>query len=150
MEAWHTWVILAIILFILEIFTPGFIVACFGVGCLAGGLMDYLGFGFGYQIIAFSIVTLILFFTIRPLVVKHLYKTGEPIKTNVDALIDQIGIVDEKIDPKEHTGRVIVGGDNWKAISIDDVVIEKGEKVQVKKIDGIKLFVIPYKPTKEN
>lgn len=149
MEAWHTWVIIAVILFILEVFTPGFVVACFGIGCLAGGLMDYLNLGFGYQIIAFSIVTLFLFLTIRPLVVKNLYKTGENVKTNVDALIDQIGIVDEKIDPIENTGRVIVGGDNWKAISMDDVVIEKGEKVQVKKIEGVKIYVIPYKLKKE-
>jgi len=65
-------------------------------------------------------------------------------------LIDQIGVVDEKIDPIEHTGRVIVGGDNWKALSLNDEVIEKGEKVQVKKIDGVKLYVIPYKSKKED
>ena len=150
MEAWHTWLIIAGILFILEIFTPGFVVACFGIGCLAGALMDYLHLGFEYQIIAFSVVSLVLFFTLRPIVVKHLYKTAEDIKTNVDALIDQIGVVDEKIDPIEHTGRVIVGGDNWKALSLNDEVIEKGEKVQVKKIDGVKLYVIPYKSKKED
>jgi len=150
MEAWHTWLIIGVILFILEIFTPGFVVACFGIGCLAGGLMDYLNLGFGYQIIAFSVVSLILFFTLRPFVVKHLYKTGENLKTNVDALIDQIGIVEEKIDPVENTGRVIVRGDNWKAISLNDEIIEKGERVQVKKIDGVKLYVIPYKSKKED
>ncbi len=150
MEVWHTWIVIAVVLFILEIFTPGFILACFGFGSLAGGLMDYLGLGFAYQILAFSIVSIALFYTIRPFVKKHLYKSGEQVKTNVDALVGQIGIVDEKIDPIEHTGRVDVGGDNWKALSIDDSVIDKGRKVEVKKVEGIKVFVAPYKTKQEN
>ncbi len=112
--------------------------------------MDYLGFGFGYQIAAFSIVSIILFYTIRPIVKKQFYKSGENVKTNVDALIGQVGVVDEKIDPEENSGRVNVGGDNWKAVSVDDVVIEKGQKVEVIKVEGIKIHVAPYKTKQEN
>jgi membrane protein implicated in regulation of membrane protease activity len=144
MEVWQTWIVIAVILLILEIFTPGFILACFGIGCLGGGLMDYLGFGFGFQIAAFSVVSIILFYTIRPIVKKHLYKGGENVKTNVDALTGLVGIVDEKIDPVENTGRVVVGGDNWKAVSVGDVVIEKDQKVKVIKVEGIKVHVTPY------
>jgi len=150
MEVWHTWVIVAIVLFILEIFTPGFVLACFAIGSLAAALMDYLGLGTGYQIAAFSIVSIALFYMIRPLVKKHLYKDGENEKTNVDVLVGLVGIVDEKIDPVEHTGRVNVGGDNWMAVSVDDSAIEKGKKVEVKKVEGIKVFVAPYKTKQEN
>jgi membrane protein implicated in regulation of membrane protease activity len=145
MEVWQTWIVVAVILFILEIGTPGFILACFGIGCLGGALLDYLGFGFGYQISAFCVVSIVLFFTIRPIVKKHFYKNGENSKTNTDALIGLVVLVDEKIDPSDDSGRVKVGGDNWRAVSIDNIILDKGSKVEVKKVEGTKVFVTLYK-----
>jgi membrane protein implicated in regulation of membrane protease activity len=141
MEDWQTWVVAGVILLIFEIFTPGFVTACFGIGCLVAGLASYLGFGYIVQIIIFCAVSLGLFFTIRPFVKKHLYKTSESIKTNTDALIGLVGLVDETIDPATDSGRVIVGGDNWRAISFNNVLIEKGKKVVVKKVERTKVFV---------
>ena len=141
MEDWQTWIVAGVLLLIFEIFTPGFTTACFGIGCLIAGLASYLGFGYIVQIIIFCAVSLGLFFTIRPFVKKHLYKTGEKVKTNVDALIGLVGMVDETIDPTNDSGRVKVGGDDWRAISIDNIVIEKGKKVVVKKVQGTKVFV---------
>jgi len=141
MKDWQTWVVAGVLLLIFEIFTPGFVTACFGIGCLIAALASYLGFGYIVQIILFCAVSLGLFFTIRPFVKKHLYNTGENIKTNVDALIGLVGMVDETIDPANDSGRVKVGGDNWRAISIDNIVIEKGKKVVVKKVEGTKVFV---------
>jgi len=150
MEVWQTWIVVAVALFILEIFTPGFILACFGFGCLGAGMMDYLGFGVIYQIAAFSIVSFILFLTIRPIVKKHLYKRNDNTKTNVEALIGQIGLVDETIDPADESGRVRVGGDNWRAISLDNKIIEKGNKVEVQRVEGTKVFVTLHKTNQEN
>ena len=141
MEVWQTWVVVGVILLIFEIFTPGFVTACFGIGCLAAGLASYLEFGYIVQTVIFCVVSVVLFLAIRPLVKKHLYKTGENIKTNVDALIGLVGLVDETIDPNTDSGRVRVGGDDWRALSFDDVLIEKGKKVVVKKVEGTKIFV---------
>jgi membrane protein implicated in regulation of membrane protease activity len=141
MEVWQTWIVAGVILLMFEIFTPGFVTGCFGLGCFAAGLADYLGFGYIVQTIVFCVVSLGLFWTIRPFVKKHLYKTGENIKTNTDALIGLVGLVDETIDPDGDSGRVRVGGDNWRAISSDNVLIEKGKKVVVKKVEGTKVFV---------
>lgn len=141
MEVWQTWVVAGVILLIFEVFMPGFVTGCFGVGCFAAALASYFGFGYIVQTIVFCIVSLGLFLTIRPIVRKHLYNTGDTAKTNVDALIGLVGLVDETIDPDGDSGRVKVGGDDWRAVSLDDVLIEKGKKVVVKKVEGTKVFV---------
>ena len=36
MEIWHIWIIVALVLVIVEIFTTGFAVVCLAVGCVGG------------------------------------------------------------------------------------------------------------------
>ena len=62
-------------------------------------------------------------------------------KSGVQALIGREAIVAETIDAQKGTGRVIIDGDDWKAVS--DMVIDKGQKVIVKSIDSIILTVTP-------
>lgn len=149
LEAWHIWVIVAIVLFIAEIFTPGFLLACFGVACLAAGLVSFFGLRIEVQIITFSISTIVVFFGIRPFMLKYFYSSAAKIKTNVDALVGKTGIVSERIDPNTNKGRVIVGGEDWKGVSIDETVIEVGEKITVVKVDGTKLLVKHLSKEKE-
>ena len=141
MELWHIWVIAAIFLFILEIFTPAFVVACFGVGCLASAAADYFGADIKWQIGIFSLATAVVLFGIRPVFLNYCYSRASDVKTNLDALVGQIGRVSEKIDPVADTGRVKVGGDDWKAISTDEGNIEIGQKVKVVKVESTKVFV---------
>jgi len=141
MEIWHVWIIVSIALFIAEIFTPGFVLACFGIACLISGLVSFFELGFKIQIITFSVSTLIVFFGIRPLFLRHFYSSQGKTKTNVDALVDKAGLVLEKIDPAVSKGRVMVGGENWRGISVDEAVIEPGEKIVVVGVEGTKLLV---------
>jgi membrane protein implicated in regulation of membrane protease activity len=39
------------------------------------------------------------------------------------------------------SGRVLVGGDDWKAIAEDGAGIDRGEAVEVIRIEGNKVFV---------
>ena len=99
MELWHLWIILGVIFLIIEIFTPGFIVATFGLGCFVAAIPAYLDAHFLWQLLAFSVATVIFFLTVRPLYLKYLYPKDKQIPTNVDALVGQIGIVLEPISP---------------------------------------------------
>lgn len=141
----HIWCVIGIILIISEILTPGgFVLACLGISCLVAGFSYYLNFGFIGQIINFCISSLILFFSIRPLFRKYFLRSGKIIKTNIDALIGKMGIVSEKIDPISGEGRIIIGGEDWKGISINDTVIEKDDRVIVVEVSGTKLIVKKY------
>lgn len=140
-EVWHIWIIAAVILFIVEIFAPTFISICIAIGCLASGLFSYFDYGIKIQTIIFFIGTSASFFGVRPLMLKYAYKEGRGIKTNVDALIGKIGRVTIKIDPNKDEGRVIVDGEDWRAISEGNIIINSGEKIEVIKVDSTILIV---------
>ncbi|MDR3566595.1 MAG: NfeD family protein [Syntrophobacteraceae bacterium] len=138
---WHIWVIVAIILLLLEMFAPAFVLASFGVGCLAASIAAGVSLGIKIQIVAFIAGTLGAFFGVRPIFSRYCYKASSGVKTNVDALIGKTGRVTETIDYELNAGRVVVGGDDWKAVTQDGTVIEKNSKVEVVRVEGSKLYV---------
>jgi membrane protein implicated in regulation of membrane protease activity len=132
---WHWWMYVAVLFFIIEVFTPGFIVACLGLGSLVAAITAYMGYNIDAQFIAFSASTLISLFLIRPL----LYKKGEKqdkIKTNTEALIGRVGSVSETIDNSSKRGRVLIDGDQWKSSSHNNEIIELNAQVEVISIDS--------------
>ena len=48
-----------------------------------------------------------------------------------------------------NSGRVVVGGEDWKGASLDEAVIAQGEKVTVVKVEGTKVLVKPTSETRE-
>lgn len=137
MEAWHIWVIIALIFVIVEIFTAGFAVVCISFGCIFGAVVSAFDLGLQWQLLAFALGTALTFFTVRPFVQKLLYKKSHEVKTNVDALVGRRAIVTERIAGELHPGRVKVDGDDWKAISLNGEVIEKDEAVVITSINSV-------------
>ena len=138
---WHIWLSAGIVLLIAEVFIPGFLVACLGIGCFATSITASLTDNIKIQLAVFSIVTLAVLFLLRPVVMKYFYSKESRIKSNTDALIGKKGIVTEKINPQLSKGRVKVSGEDWWGFNIDDEIIEKNTRVIVERIEGTKLFV---------
>lgn len=135
------WFVIAIVLVILEIVTAGFGAICFAIGAVASGVTALLGGGFLWQISIFIVVSLLTFIFLRPVILKFFDKRSKNTKTNAEALVGRIALVSETIDPVAHTGRVAIDGDDWKAVSEEGVLIEKGKEVVVVAIDSIVLTV---------
>jgi len=132
---WHWWMYAAILLFILELFTPGFILACLGVGAVTASFLAYIGFNLDTQLIGFAVTTLLSLFIIRPI----LYKKGaaqDKIKTNTDALINRTARVTEEINWEVNSGRVSIDGDIWRAKSSSEEIIIVNEHVIVESIES--------------
>ncbi|MFZ4549982.1 MAG: NfeD family protein [Bacteroidales bacterium] len=140
-EIWHIWIIIAVVLFIVEIFTPAFLAACLAIGCIFAGIFSSMNFGIKIQLIAFSIGTVISFFGIRPFILKYGHKKSGDLKTNVHALVGKIGKVTVTIDNSQNQGRVTVEGDDWKAETENNEILNAGEKVEILKIDSTILTV---------
>ena len=100
---WHWWAGLAIVLLIAEIFIPGFFLVCFGFGCVGASAMAALGLGPTAQLIAFSLLSLVAFFTIRPLLMKRMWK-DPGVRTNMDALLGQTRPRDAGLRPGTSLG----------------------------------------------
>lgn len=138
---WHLWIIAAIVLFIVEMLIPAFVLASLGAGCLVSSLAAALHLGMAAQIATFSAGTLVSFFGIRPFVMKYCYKASPGVRTNVDALVGKHGRVTEDIDDISGSGRVLVGGDDWKAVAPGEGAIGKNAKVEIVGVEGVKLHV---------
>lgn len=137
MQAYQIWLIAAILLLIFEICSATFGAICFAIGAGFSALAAGLGANITWQIIIFVVVSLLTFIFLRPVVMRFLERKSKDVKTNADAIIGRKGVVSERIDAEQHTGRVAIDGDDWKAVSEDGSVIEKGATVEIVKLDSI-------------
>ena len=142
MTTWQIWLLIAAVFVVIEIFTSGFAVACFSVGCVFGAILAACDLSLTWQVVAFAIGTFLAFVLIRPVVMKYLDKktNNDHIKTNMDNIIGKTAVVTERIE-ENGFGRVKIDGDDWKAQTTDGVTVEVGEKVQIESYESIILTV---------
>jgi membrane protein implicated in regulation of membrane protease activity len=137
MEAYQIWLIAAIALVIFEICSATFGAICFAIGAGFSALAAGLGAGVTWQIVIFAVVSLLTFIFLRPFMLKFMDRKSKDVKTNAEAIIGRKGVVSERINAEQHTGRVAIDGDDWKAVSEDGSIIEKGSSVEIVKMDSI-------------
>jgi len=142
MEDWLLWFLLAIGLFVGEMFTAGFWLACLAVGAAAAGIVGLIpGVGAAVQGIAFAAASIISMAGLRPRLMQYFQLgPGSDLRTGVDALLGKTGIVTERIGPGL-SGRVKVEGEDWRGASSDATVIEPGTQVTIIQVDGTTLMV---------
>lgn len=132
------WFALALLLFIVEILTPGvFFFSAVGVGAVITGIFLWIFPGrniIGWIIFVGSSILTVYF--VRPMVKKMFVR--QPVKSNVDSLIGQKAFVIEKIVPP-HLGMVKISGELWRAES--NVLVDSGEIVEVVAVEGSHLKV---------
>ena len=143
MEIWQIWVVVALVLIIIEIFTSGFAIACLSVGCLLAAIGAGIELSLAWQFGLFALGTFLGFIFVRPFVLKLMNKNADKnnVATNMDNLIGRKAVVTEKIE-KDGYGRVKIDGDDWKARMDDDEEAEVGEKVTIVSNESIILTVI--------
>lgn len=141
MQLYQIWLIAALALVIFEIFSATFGAICFAIGAGFSALGAGLGLNLTWQIVIFAVVSMLTFIFLRPFMMKIMDRKTKEVKTNADALIGRKALVSERIDAAQHTGRVAIDGDDWKAVSEDGSVIEIGIEVEIVKLDSIILTV---------
>lgn len=143
MTAWHYWLLAGIVLAIAEVFAPGFVLICFGLGAGLVSLGTYLfDLGIELQILVFAVATLLVFAGSRTLFHDILWPPAAAQEhTNVDALVGKTAIVVEAIPAGDGKGQVKAGGEEWTAVSTDGRGAPVGARVEVTGIEGNKLLV---------
>lgn len=142
MTIWQIWLLIAALFVVIEIFTSGFAVACFSVGCVFGAILAACELSLTWQVVAFAVGTFLAFVFIRPIVMKYLDKktNNNGVKTNMDSIIGKTAVVTEKIE-ENGFGRVKIDGDDWKAQTSDGSAVEVGTKVKIEAFESIILTV---------
>jgi membrane protein implicated in regulation of membrane protease activity len=152
MEIWHYWIICGILLWIWEIFTPGFVVGVFGLGCFAGGLASILGTSLNWQIAVFALMCLAGFVFIRPFFLRYMDKGDKSAGIGVKALIGKQAVVIKAPKGSDKAARVKLGGEEWRALAKDGSELFLEQRVIVQAVEGVTLMVesATQKETKEN
>ena len=142
MEVWHVWMIIALLLVVVEVFTSGFAVLCFSIGAVAAAVMSATDCELKWQILVFAVFSALAFVLVRPLLLKAFaHNKVSEVKCGVEALVGRTATVTEAIDCSRNQGRVAVDGDDWKAVTEDGSVVAVGEKVEILRVDSIVLTV---------
>ena len=122
-----------------EAATAGLVSIWFVAGSAAALIGALLGAGLGVQVALFVAVSALALAVTRPLVRR--YASGRAVPTNLDRVLGQTGKVTETVDNENSTGAVYVDGKTWTARSADGAVIPAGSRVEVLRMEGVKLFV---------
>lgn len=132
------WLVVAIVFAIGEAMTPSLTLIWFSIGALAVFLLSSFIDSILVQIILFAIISITLLF----IATKKIVKKDESYKynTNLQGMIGKRGIVKSNI-LEDKTGIVVVDGEEWSAISINNDTINEKDIVEVIKIEGVKLIV---------
>ena len=138
-KIWWIWMAIAAFFVIAEIFTMGFALLWFGIGAAAAGILALIGFGLGWQLASFIVISGVLFAVSRSFAEKFTKK--QPPGVGADRFVQEKGVVTEEIDNIKNTGRVRIGKDDWRADSDTDEVIPTGSMVEVTRVDGTHLVV---------
>lgn len=133
------WLAAAIILAIVEANTVQLVSIWFAVGALAAMVPAIIGMDFTAQFAVFTVVSILVLAITRPFVKKKL--TVQKTETNSRALIGKVAKVIQPIDNLQSQGRVMVEDMDWSARSENGELIDVGEEVLIKEIQGVKLIV---------
>ncbi len=139
-------ILVSVVLFILEIKTPGFGILGAGgiISFILGSLMLFGPQGFYptltsglslWLVGTFAVLSMAFFFLVITAAIRA--RSRPNIKLEMDSLIDQVGVASADIKP---TGTVLVGGSYWRARSLSGE-INKGEEVKVVGKEGFELLV---------
>ena len=143
MQPWHLWTIAGLLLLILEMLTPAFFFASFGVAALITAITASAGFGTTSQLASFAGISILSMAAVRPIIVKYIYRRSDPARVNIHALIGQSGSVVDAIGSGDDTGRVKVGSEEWRAINESGDPLPPGTRVEITSVNSATLTVRP-------
>lgn len=141
MSAWIIWLIAAVMLLIVELFTQSVWAFSLSVGCLAAAALSVFVDSAAWQGICVAVVAVIAWLSLAPVIKRMKAKTAHKARTGMEALLGRRAVVIDEIRPGE-LGRARIDGDYWqvKAPGIDHV-IHHGDEVIVTSYDSIILTV---------
>jgi membrane protein implicated in regulation of membrane protease activity len=140
MPAWLIWALIAVVLTVGEILTPGlFFLGPVALAAVVAGVAAAVGLGIVVQLVLFIAGSLASLLFLRPIARRHV-RMPAAIRTGAAALEGARAVVLQRVDA--NGGRVRIGGEEWSARAyMDDQVFEPGARVEVAKIEGATALV---------
>lgn len=144
MEAWNLWLITAVVLLILEMFTPTMFLGSLAIGAFVTSIFAYFNADFAIQTIVFVIISIFVTIFIRPIFKKFLTSKNNS-TTNINKYIGKPAKVIQQISNIQNTGRIAIYGEEWTSRSEEGEDIEVDTIVEIKRIESMILYVSTIK-----
>jgi membrane protein implicated in regulation of membrane protease activity len=140
MPAWVVWAIVAVLLAVGELFTPGlFFLGPIALAALASTVVAAVGGPIWLQIVVFGAGSFASVGLLRPIARRHL-TMPRAIRTGAAALEGARAVVLQRVDGRG--GRVKIGGEEWSARAyVPDEEFDVGTEVEVAQIEGATALV---------
>lgn len=139
---WLLWTLVCVVALILEVSSGTFYLMCFAIGAVGAVVVSLMGTPLWLQVLVFSAISAVSVFCVRPLLVKCLHPVQKERLSNASALVGRQGVVIEPISA-ERSGYVRVDGDEWRAVTADGTMIERGVNVRIIAMNSIVVTVEP-------
>ena len=136
-EAWQIWTASGLALLILEVFMPGFVLACLGIGSFGAAFAAWLGLAFEWQITIAGLTSLLAFLFLRPVMLRMGF-SGDETVSGTEALIGKEVVVTLDFDEQTGLGRCKIDGDDWRAKYSETYQGNRAELGQVMSIEEVK------------
>jgi membrane protein implicated in regulation of membrane protease activity len=140
MPDWVIWVIVAVLLALGELATPGlFFLGPVALAAIPAAIVAALGAAAWLQVLVFVGFSLGSLLVLRPIARAHLRMPALS-RTGTAALVGAKAVVLERVDMDG--GRVRIGGEEWTARAyMEGQVLEPGTRVEVAEIKGATALV---------
>ena len=139
---WLLWTLVCVVALILEVSSGTFYLMCFAIGAVGAVVVSLMGTPLWLQVLVFSAISAVSVFCVRPLLVKFMHPVQKERLSNASALVGRQGVVIEPISA-ERPGYVRVDGDEWRAVTADGTMIERGVNVRITAMNSIVVTVEP-------
>ncbi len=138
----ETWLGLAVLLGVAEMFSLDLVLIMLAVGAVAGMVLALVGAPIVLQALVAAGASIAMLAVVRPSIAKK-FHGGPELSLGHGKLVGQRGVVTEEITGLQ-TGRVMLAGEVWSAAPYDeDLVIAPGQTVEVLQIKGATAYVHP-------
>lgn len=139
---WETWLGVAILLGVAEMFSLDLVLAMLALGALVGMIAALVGLPVVAQVLLAAGASVAALALVRPSMVRRMH-SGPELNLGHGKLVGTRGVVTETVSSLQ-TGRIKLAGEVWSAEPYDEsLILEPGEVVEVLEIRGATAYVHP-------
>ncbi len=135
---WQILLCVGLAFLILEMFTPTMFFLNFAISALICAILSFFTTNLMILITIFCILSVILIFTLRPLLMKNIQ--SKKLSTGMDS--KYIGKTVKVIeDTDKNNGAISIYDERWQARNVDEGIIEKGSTAEIVSYESIVMYI---------
>lgn len=135
---WMAWLAVGVLFLIVELLTTALVSIWFVPSAIITCLLSFVVDSLLIQIAIFVVLSAVFMVVCRKIYNKHIKKPVDDVDQN-EKLLGKTATVTE--DTNGITGRILVGDVYWRAVSENGDIIQKGETVKIKGVNGTTLVI---------